>query len=199
MPPTSVLKFKVPLPPTTPPDDLTLTGMTTETSCIDEVQEGGEVAAGLVGLDDATREIADDEGIMMLGDPVFYAPVAIAYDRSGPDPASLEVELGAALEELRADGTLAERSVARFDGLDLTQVPDGGPIGTPPPGDAPAFGVDDTLASRFPTAIGDVTLAPVFLSGADLDLLLRPSNASVSRTYRGFQELGAGTDPEEHR
>jgi hypothetical protein len=54
--------------------------------------------------------------------------------------------------------------------------------------------VDDTLTDRFPDAIGDIALTPLFLNGADLDLLLRPSNMSVSRTYRTFADLGAGTD-----
>ena len=54
--------------------------------------------------------------------------------------------------------------------------------------------MDDTLAERFPGTIGDIELSPLFLNGADLDLLLRPSNAAVSRTYRGFADLGAGTD-----
>ncbi|MEZ4597571.1 MAG: hypothetical protein R3C32_12600 [Chloroflexota bacterium] len=54
--------------------------------------------------------------------------------------------------------------------------------------------MDQTLIERFPAAVGDTALSPVFLSGADLDLLLRPSNASVSRTYRPFLGLGEGTD-----
>jgi len=150
--------------------------------------------AGLVGADDAARAIEDGASIVPLGDPVFFAPIGIAFDRSGPDSVSLQAELGAALEALRADGTLSARSVARFGGLDLTQVPGGGPIVTPSPGDSPAFGVDDTLVERFPSQVGDTILSPVFLSGADLDLLLRPSNTLVSRAYRPFLALGEGTD-----
>ncbi len=184
-----------PVPAAPVPDGLTIVPTTTDSSCIDAVKDGTDgVVAGLVGADDAARAIAAGEPIMALGGPVYHAPIGIAFDRSGPDPASLEAELGAALEALRADGTLSARSIARFEGLDLTQVPGGGPIVTPGPGDPPAFGVDGTLVERFPTAVGDAALTPLFLSGADLDLLLRPSNASVSRTYRPFAELGAGTD-----
>ena len=183
-----------PVPPASAPDGVTLVGTTTESTCVDEVVEGTDVAAGLVGADDADRAIADGDPIVALDDPVYYAPIGIAYDRSGPDPASLEAELGTALEALRADGTLSDRSIARFDGRDLTQVPGGASIVTPGPGDPAAFGVDETLVERFPGSIGDIALTPLFLSGADLDLLLRPSNTSVSRTYRAFTELGAGTD-----
>ncbi|MET0772719.1 MAG: PASTA domain-containing protein [Candidatus Limnocylindrales bacterium] len=183
-----------PVPPATAPDGIVLVGTTTESTCVDEVLEATDAAAGLVGADDAARRLADGDPIAVLPDPVYYSPIGIAYDRAGPDPASLEAELGDALEALRANGTLSERSIARFDGLDLSQVPDGGPIGTPASGDAPAFGADDTLVERFPDAIGDIALTPLFMNGADFDLLLRPSNTSVSRTYRTFAELGAGTD-----
>jgi hypothetical protein len=184
-----------PMDPATPPDSLTLVGTTTEASCLDAVTAGTDgVVAGLVGADDAARAIAAGDQIVTLGDPVFYAPIGIGFDRSGADPASLEAALGDALEDLRADGTLSARSVARFEGMDLTQVPGGGSIETPAPGDSPAFGVDPTLVERFPTVVGDAALTPSFLSGADLDLLLRPSNASVSRTYRSFEGLGADTD-----
>jgi ABC-type amino acid transport substrate-binding protein len=184
-----------PAPPLLPPDSIALVGTTTEASCLDAVMAGTDgVVAGLVGADDAARAIADGDQVVVLGDPVYIAPIGIAFDRSGADPASLEAELGAALEALRADGTLSARSIARFEGMDLTQVPGGGPIVTPAPGDSPAFGVDPTLVERFPTSVGDVGLTPLFLSGADLDLLLRPSNAAVSRTYRPFTQLGADTD-----
>jgi ABC-type amino acid transport substrate-binding protein len=183
-----------PVAPATAPDGITLKGTTTESTCIDEVVDGTDVAAGLIGVDDADRATADGDPIAVIGDPVYLAPIGIAYDRSGPDPASLEAELDGALEALRADGTLSERSIARFDGRDLTQAPGGGAIVTPGPGGPAAFAVDDTLVARFPGSVGDIALTPLFLSGADLDLLLRPSNTSVSRTYRPFTDLGAGTD-----
>jgi polar amino acid transport system substrate-binding protein len=183
-----------PIEPATPPDGVTVVGTTTDSTCVDAVVEGTQVMAGLVGADDADRAIADGAAISVLGDPVYHAPVGIAFDRSGPDSVSLQVAVGDALEALRSDGTLSERSIARFDGRDVSAVPGGGTVEPPPSGDAPAFGVDDTLVERFPAVIGDTTLTPLFLNGADLDLLLRPSNAAVSRTYRGFAELGAGTD-----
>ncbi|MFN8520793.1 MAG: PASTA domain-containing protein [Chloroflexota bacterium] len=185
----------LPLPAATPPDAMDWVRSTTDSACLAWLQDGSEdVAAGLVGADDAARAIARGDALAVLGDPQYYAPIGIAFDRSGADPTSLEAAVGAALEALRADGTLTARSEARFEGLDLTQVPGGGPIVTPAPGDAPAFGVDDTLVERFPATVGDTALTPVFLSGADLDRLLRPSNGSVSQAYGEFLSVGEGSE-----
>jgi len=184
-----------PLPAATPPDGLDWVRSTTDSACLGWLRDGTEdVVAGLVGADDAARAIARGDALAVLGDPLYYAPIGIAFDRLGADPGSLEAVLGTTLDELRADGTLTARSQARFEGLDLSQVADGRPIGPPAPGDAPAFGVDDTLIERFPVAVGDTALAPVFLSGADLDLLLRPSNGSVSQAYGEFLSVGEGSD-----
>ncbi len=86
---------------------------------------------------------------------------------------------------LRDDGTLTARSEVRFDGLDLSQVPGGGPIESPPQGDAPAF-------TRRPEAAGPVPVGgrrvrpwrPLGMNGADLDLLLVPTNTDVSNAYQ---------------
>ena len=68
------------------PDPLTITGVANDQSCITSVAEGSDgFAAGLVSADDAAGDIADGAPIVTLGDPVYYAPIGIAYDRAGPD------------------------------------------------------------------------------------------------------------------
>jgi hypothetical protein len=184
-----------PVPQAPAPDPLTITGVANDQACITSVAEGSEgFAAGLVSSDDAAGDIADGAPIVTLGDPVFYAPIGIAYDRDGPDPLALEGELSSAIDELLTDGTIAARSEVRFDGLDLTQVPGGGPREVPPPGEPAAFTAEPAIVDVFPSDIDGVALRPLFLNGADLDLLLRPSNPDVSRVYGPLRDVGEGTD-----
>ena len=94
--------------------------------------------------------------------------------------------MDAILGTLRDDGTLTARSVARFDGLDLSQVPGGGSGRIDPQGDAPAFTVDQKLLDQFPSEVAGANLAPLGMNGADLDLLLVPTNTDVSNAYLPF-------------
>jgi polar amino acid transport system substrate-binding protein len=67
-------------------------------------------------VDDA---IADGIAIKKLGDPVFAEPLAVAFDKSGPDPSDMVTRVNAILEEMRADGTL-KRLSEQWLGGDLT-------------------------------------------------------------------------------
>jgi polar amino acid transport system substrate-binding protein len=51
-----------------------------------------------------------------LGDPVYNEPLAVAFDKSGPDPTSMVAEVNEILAEMRADGTLKALSMKWFDG-----------------------------------------------------------------------------------
>ena len=94
---------------------------------------------------------------------------------------------------MRDDGTLTARSEARFDGLDLSQVAGGPPVESVPQGGEPAFTVDQGLLGQFPTTAAGVDLQPLAMNGADLDLLLVPTNTDVSNAYQPFLALGSGT------
>ena len=65
---------------------------------------------------------AIDDGlpVMKVGDPVFYEPLAAAFDKSGPDPSDMVTRVNEILAEMREDGTLKAMSEKWFDGLDLT-------------------------------------------------------------------------------
>jgi polar amino acid transport system substrate-binding protein len=67
-------------------------------------------------VDDA---IADGIAIKKLGDPVFAEPLAVAFDKSGPDPSDMVTRVNAILQEMRADGTLVRLS-EQWLGGDLT-------------------------------------------------------------------------------
>ena len=64
----------------------------------------------------------------------------------------------------------------------------------PPPGGPVAFTSEPALVDAFPSDIDGSALSPRFLNGADLDLLLRPSNPDVSKVYDSLTKLGEGTD-----
>ena len=59
--------------------------------------------------------------IKLLGDPVFYEPLAVAIDRSAPqDPTSFVEAVDKIVGEMHADGTLTELSL-KWYGVDLTK------------------------------------------------------------------------------
>jgi polar amino acid transport system substrate-binding protein len=64
--------------------------------------------------------IADGLPIVKLGDPVFYEPLAIAFDKSVADNDSLVAAVDTIVGEMHADGTLSELS-QKWYGIDLTK------------------------------------------------------------------------------
>ena len=57
---------------------------------------------------------------MKVGDPVFFEPLAVAFDKAGPDASDMVTRVNQILTEMRDDGTLAAMSQKWF-GLDLTE------------------------------------------------------------------------------
>jgi len=70
------------------------------------------VAAGIAGPKGAP--------MIVVGSPVFYEPLAVATDKSGPPHAELQAALDKIIQDMHADGTLAASSKKWFDGQDLT-------------------------------------------------------------------------------
>ena len=64
--------------------------------------------------------IADGIPAVEVGDPVFYEPLAAAFDKSVEDNESLVAAADAAIGEMHADGTLSELSM-QWLGEDLTK------------------------------------------------------------------------------
>ena len=56
---------------------------------------------------------------MKVGDPVYFEPLGVAFDKSGPDPTGMVAKVNEILDAMRADGTLKGFSEKWF-GLDLT-------------------------------------------------------------------------------
>jgi polar amino acid transport system substrate-binding protein len=106
--------------PAEPPADITVTTLPTDSNCAESWQAGREDFAGWISSS-TTVQGAIDEGIALhaVGDPVFYEPLAVAIDLSGPPHAELLSELNKIIGEMHDDGTLSDLSQKWF-GLDLT-------------------------------------------------------------------------------
>jgi len=60
--------------------------------------------------------------MIVVGDPVFYEPLAVAMDKSGPPHAELLAAINQIIKDMHADGTLSASSKKWFDGQDFTTV-----------------------------------------------------------------------------
>jgi polar amino acid transport system substrate-binding protein len=104
-------------------DDAEIRTYDTDTTAIRDLSLGDGVRLDAVISALPTLEQAIDSGepIKILGDPLFYEPLAVAIDKQAPlDPTSLVEEVGRIVEEMHNDGTLTELSM-KWYGEDLTQ------------------------------------------------------------------------------
>lgn len=114
------LDFGTESPQTKPPEGSTATTLTSDRNCAEAWQAGRRDFDGWLSSA-TTVQGAIDEGIAVakVGDPVFSEPLAVAFDKSGADPASMVSEVNRILDEMRSDGTLQALSDKWF-GEDLT-------------------------------------------------------------------------------
>src|SRR5688572_22595788 len=95
----------------------------TDSSAIQELAlgDGVRVDAAMSAL--TTLKEAKDSGtpIKIVGDPLYYEPLAVAIDKKAPaDPQPLVDEVSKIIEEMHKDGTLTELS-EKWYGYDLTK------------------------------------------------------------------------------
>ena len=84
--------------------------------------DGSKLDGMIVGVLTAEQYIKDGKPVKILGDPLFYEPVAVAIDKGDPEFAARIKEI---IEAMRADGTLKKLSEKRL-GVDITALPQGG-------------------------------------------------------------------------
>lgn len=110
-------------PEAKPPEGSKVTTLDTDRLCAETWKAGRTDFEGWLSSS-TTVQAAIDEGLPLvkLGDPVFSEPLGVAFDKSGPDPASMVEKVNGILDEMRADGTLKAFSEKWF-GLDLTVEP----------------------------------------------------------------------------
>lgn len=89
----------------------------TDTACLDLVNAGQVDALVTDALGPA--DLTTRPHLRALGAPVLRVPRVVAIAAAGPDPGALRATVDAAIERMRADGTLRDLSLRRF-GVDLT-------------------------------------------------------------------------------
>jgi polar amino acid transport system substrate-binding protein len=116
------LDFGTESPQTTPPEGATATTQETDRLCAEAWKAGRTDFDGWLSSATTVQDAVDDGlPVVPVGDPVFFEPLAVAFDKSGPDPSDMVTRVNAILAEMRADGTLKAMSEKWFDGNDLTQ------------------------------------------------------------------------------
>ncbi len=106
--------------PDAAPEGIEVVALPTDRNCAESWESGrSDFDAWLSSS--TTVQGAIDEGLSIkaLGDPVYAEPLAVAFDKAGPDPSDMVTRVNAILEEMRSDGTLKELSEKWFS-LDLT-------------------------------------------------------------------------------
>jgi len=103
-------------------DDAEILTYDTDTTAVQDLALGDGVRLDAAISSETVIQGAIKKGkpIKQVGDPVFYEPLAAAFDKSAPlDDASLLEAVSSIIEEMHADGTLTDMSMQWF-GTDYT-------------------------------------------------------------------------------
>lgn len=92
----------------------------TDTNAFDDLRLGDGARLDAVLSAQPTIQAAIDNGypFKLVGDPVFYEPLAVATDKGDPE---FDAKIAEIVENMRADGTLTELS-EKWYGVDYTTV-----------------------------------------------------------------------------
>jgi polar amino acid transport system substrate-binding protein len=103
-------------------DDAEIVTYDTDSTAIQDLSlgDGARLDAAISALPTLQGAIDRGRPIKIVGDPVFYEPLGVAFDRaSALDAQSLVDRVSEIIEEMHADGTLSELSMTWY-GEDLT-------------------------------------------------------------------------------
>lgn len=84
--------------------------------------DGTQLDGMVVGILTAEQYLKDGKPLRIVGEPLFYEPIAVAIDKGDAEFAAKIKEI---IEAMRADGTLKKLSEQRL-GVDVTTPPPGG-------------------------------------------------------------------------
>jgi polar amino acid transport system substrate-binding protein len=104
-------------------DDLQIQTYDTDSSAIQDLALGDGVRLDAAMSSLTTLKEAKDSGtpIKIVGDPLYYEPLAAAIDKEAPaDPQPLVDEVSKIINEMHEDGTLTQLS-KKWYGIDLTK------------------------------------------------------------------------------
>jgi polar amino acid transport system substrate-binding protein len=124
----SYLQHKLDLGPDAPKfdfvvNDAQIEGFTTDTDALDALALGDGVRcdAAMTALPTIAQYIADGNPVKVVGDPLYYEPLAVAFDKNDPvDNATLVAAVSQIINSMHADGTLTSLSEKWYNGQDLT-------------------------------------------------------------------------------
>jgi polar amino acid transport system substrate-binding protein len=94
----------------------------TDTTALEDLSlgDGRRLDAAISALPTIQAAIDSGSPLKLVGEPLYYEPLAVAIDRSSAlDPTSLVEEISSIVEEMHEDGTLSELS-EKWYGADLT-------------------------------------------------------------------------------
>jgi polar amino acid transport system substrate-binding protein len=108
-------------PQAKPPFEIIPTTQSTDRLCAEAWKAGRKEFQGWLSSSTTVEQaIKDGLPLIKVGDPVFYEPLAVAVDKSGPDPADFIAKVDDIVTGMHSDGTLTKFSQKWF-GADLTQ------------------------------------------------------------------------------
>jgi polar amino acid transport system substrate-binding protein len=106
---------------TDPPAGLKSTTLTTDIDCADAWASGRTDFEGWISsITTVEGAIADDYAIRKVGDPIFFEPLAVCFDKAADDGASLAEAVDQIVQDMHDDGTLTAMSEKWYNGIDLT-------------------------------------------------------------------------------
>ena len=105
------------------PDGVEAVALETDALCAEAIAAGRDEFTGWLSSSTTVQQaINDDVPIVTVGDPVFFEPLAVATDKSGPAHEQLQAALDQIVADMHADGKLTELSEKWYEGLDLTKA-----------------------------------------------------------------------------
>jgi polar amino acid transport system substrate-binding protein len=103
-------------------DDVEIVTYDTDSTAVSDlaIGDGDRLDAVISSLTVLEGAVADGVPIKVVGDPIFYEPLAAAFDKASTlDGTSLLERVSEIVEEMHADGTMAALSIEWF-GVDFT-------------------------------------------------------------------------------
>lgn len=108
-------------PDVSPPEGSVVVSRETDRDCANEWGAGRQDFEGWITAAPTVQQaVADGLPLVAVGDPIFYEPLAVAFDKSVEDNDSLVEAVSAAITAMHEDGTLTALS-EKWYGEDLTK------------------------------------------------------------------------------
>jgi polar amino acid transport system substrate-binding protein len=106
---------------TDPPADITATTLPTDINCAEAWDAGrSEFDGWISSITTVDAAIAEGYPVTAVGDPIFFEPLAVAFDKAVEDNDSLVEAVDQIIAEMHEDGTLTAMSEEWYGGIDLT-------------------------------------------------------------------------------